>query len=154
MNDRPLCTACSRQPRGQAAKKPGPVPADFGIPSRFRVYMRTAFVLLLLGACGLVLWEAAGLSLRLTFAEDQTEQFEECRARALRSDAAEAAACLKFIVNYHPSGTKQTPGSRLDRLVERERSRAVRDVIAHLRAQTGLDLGDDPEGWVRRFAGE
>jgi hypothetical protein len=154
MNERPLCTVCSRQSLEQAARKSGPVPADLGVAGRHRLYMRTAFVLLLLGAAGWVLWAAAGLSLRLTFAEEQTERFEEYRSRALRSDVAEAAGCLKFIVNHYPSGTKQKPGSRLDRMVERVRSRAVRDVIAHLRAKTGMDLSDDPEGWLKRFAEE
>lgn len=94
----------------------------------------------------------APLKLRLAFASEQTQIFEDMRTKALKSGVAEAAGCLEYVANYYPSGTKQVTGSRLDRMVERERAAAVRDIIAHLREQTGGDLGDAPEAWVEKYA--
>ena len=94
----------------------------------------------------------APLKLRLAFASEQTQIFEEMRTKALKSSVAEAAGCLEYVANYYPSGTKQVTGSRLDRMVERERATAVRDIIAYLRRQTSSDLGDAPEPWVEKYA--
>jgi hypothetical protein len=74
------------------------------------------------------------------------------RVQALQSDAAGAAGCLGYVVGYYPTGTKQTTGSRLDRIVERERTIAERDIIAYLRAKTGEDLGLNPEVWIGKYA--
>lgn len=35
--------------------------------------------------------------------------------------------------------------------VERERKGAVREIIAHLRSQTGKDLGDNPTRWILEY---
>ena len=94
----------------------------------------------------------APLKLRLAFASEQTQIFDEMRTKALKSGVAEAAGCLEYVANYYPSGTKQVTGSRLDRMVERERAAAVRDIIACLRKQTASDLGDAPEAWVDKYA--
>jgi hypothetical protein len=94
----------------------------------------------------------APLHLRLAFASEQTQIFEEMRTKALKSGVAEAAGCLEYVTAYYPSGTKQVTGSRLDRIVERERAAAVRDIIAYLRKQTTSDLGDAPEPWVEKYA--
>src|SRR5262245_45870742 len=103
-------------------------------------------------AGGGLAWELMLLRLRVALADEQTAIFEQMRAQALRSGPAEAAGCLDYAVNYYPSGTKQEAGSRLDRVVERHRVSAVRDIIAHLRSKTGQDHGDDPRAWVERFA--
>ena len=50
----------------------------------------------------------------------------------------------------YPSGTKQETGSRLDRIVERERGVAVRDIVAHLRTKTGEDL-ESSEAWIQKY---
>jgi hypothetical protein len=97
-------------------------------------------------------WKYARQHLEVAFAAEQTEIYEEMRARALQSDPAGAASSLEYAVRYYPSGTKQRTGSHLDRIVERERARAVRDIVAHLRQKTGQDLGEDPEKWIERFA--
>jgi len=94
----------------------------------------------------------APLEMRLVFASEQTQIFEEMRAKALKSGVAEAAGCLEYVANYYPSGTKQVTGARLDRMVERERAAAVRDIIAYLRKQTASDLGDAPQAWVEKYA--
>jgi hypothetical protein len=36
-------------------------------------------------------------------------------------------------------------------MVERERALAVRDIISHLRAKTGQDLGENPETWIQKY---
>jgi hypothetical protein len=120
----------------------------------FRQLSITLTVLVILFA-GLCVWQGWGflwLRLHLSFASDQTEIFQEMRDRALRSDVAEAAGCLDYTVNYYPSGTKQEAGSQLDRIVERQRAWAIRDIINYLRFKTGQDLGDDPAVWIRQFA--
>ena len=105
---------------------------------------------IVVGVCGWGLY--LPLSLRVSFAEDQTRIFDDMRSQALAGDATEAARCLQYIVGYYPSGTKQTPASRLDRIVERSRAHATADIIAHLRARTGSDLGPNAEPWIRRYA--
>ena len=50
------------------------------------------------------------------------------------------------------TGSKQIQGSRLDSLVERERSNAVQIIISYLRTKTGEDLGNDPEKWIEKYA--
>jgi hypothetical protein len=92
--------------------------------------------------------ESAVARLRIAFAEDQTYIFEEIRTKAAQANPAEAANCLGYVLNYYPSGTKQASGSPLDRIVERARRSAVREIIAILRAKTRRDFGDDPQRWV------
>ncbi len=93
-------------------------------------------------------WQHLRLSIRVAFADEQTEIFDTMRSQALAGDATEAARCLQYVVSYYPSGTKQVPASRLDRIVERSRARATADIIAHLRATTATDLGVMPEPWI------
>ena len=120
-------------------------------------YKRLTIVLALL--CALLAFVSvalfigyAPLKLRLAFASEQVHIFDEMRDKALRSDASGAAGCLEYVVNYYPSGTKQEPGSRLDRMVEGARGQAVREILAYLRAKTGEDLGTDPESWIKKYA--
>jgi hypothetical protein len=101
---------------------------------------------------GWLFWSYGWLKVRVAFASEQTQIFDEMRTRALQSDAAEAASCLEYVVGYYPSGSKQETGSRLDRMVERERTLAARDIIAHLRTKTGEDLGATPETWIQKYA--
>ena len=108
-----------------------------------------SLVLLLL--CGLMFWSYGWLTIRVAMADEQTKIFDEMRVRALQTDAAGAASCLQYVVGYYPSGSKQETGSRLDRMVERERAFAVRDIIAHLRIKTGEDLGQSPEAWMQKY---
>jgi hypothetical protein len=70
----------------------------------------------------------------------------------LQSDVANAASDLEYVVGYYPSGSKQEAGSRLDRIVERQRSLAAGAVIAHLRVKTGEDLGENPDPWIQKYA--
>jgi hypothetical protein len=59
---------------------------------------------------------------------------------------------LAYAVGYYPSGTKQETGSRLDRMVEQARTVAIYEIVAHLRARTGEDLGAGPEVWIQKYA--
>ena len=108
--------------------------------------------LFVFSACLLV--RHAVQSIRIAFAEDMTDIFAEMRTRALQGNVGEAIRCLDYVVNYYPSGTKLPTGSRLDRIVERERAQAVKDIVARLRRLTGEDLGDDPARWTQEFAGQ
>jgi len=101
---------------------------------------------------GCLFWSYGWLKVRVTFASEQTQIFEEMRTQALQSDATGAAGCLEYVVGYYPSGSKQETGSRLDRMVERERALAVRDIVAYLRTKTGQDLGESPEAWIQKYA--
>jgi hypothetical protein len=42
-------------------------------------------------------------------------------------------------------------GSRLDRIVERERALAMQEILDDLRAKTGEDLGGNPESWIQKY---
>jgi len=87
------------------------------------------------------------------FADEQTAMFDQMRERSLRANnAIEIVGYLDYATHYYPSGTKQEKGSPLDEIVERGRRSAIRDIIAHLRTQTGRDLGDDPDLWIAEFA--
>jgi hypothetical protein len=108
-------------------------------------------VVLLVATCKL-LWDLASVHARVAFASEQTEIFEEQRRVALAADPFGAASQLEYIVGYYPTGTKQIPGSRLDKVVERQRAQAVHDIIAYLRTKTGEDLGDDPQKWIQKYA--
>ena len=102
--------------------------------------------------CGSLFWSHGWLTIRVAFASEQTQIFDEMRTKALQSDAAGAAGFLEYVVDYYPSGTKQQTGSKLDRMVERERTLAERDIIAYLRTKTGQDLGESPEAWIQKYA--
>ncbi|MEO2089330.1 MAG: hypothetical protein ABGY75_07515 [Gemmataceae bacterium] len=91
------------------------------------------------------------LEIQVALAAEQTQIIDECRGRALQSEVADAVGYMEYAIHYYPSGTKQEHGSRLDRIVERQRASAVRDIITHLRAKSGQDLGDDPQAWISQF---
>ena len=119
-------------------------------------YKRLAIVLSaiclgLLVLYGCLYWSYGWLKIRVAFASEQTHIFDEMRIRALQSDPTGAAGCLEYVVNYYPSGTKQEAGSRLDGMVERERTIAIRVILAYLRTKTGENLGENPDVWIQRF---
>ncbi len=106
----------------------------------------------------LLVWtfgDSAVLRLRLAMAEGDTgihaEMVKEAR---LTKDPKRAAECLRYLIWYYPSGSKQVTGSKLDRIVERCRTSSALAIIAHMRAITGKDLGDKPEPWIEQFASQ
>ena len=100
---------------------------------------------------GWLFWSHGWLTIRVAWASEQTQIFEDMRTKALQSDAGEAVVCLQYVIWYYPSGSKQEAGSRLDRMVERERARAAQDIIAYLRTKAGEDLGENPEAWIQKY---
>lgn len=102
--------------------------------------------------CCYLIWNYGMLKIQVAFASEQTQIFEAMRVKSETSDVEEAASCLRYVVYYYPSGTKQKTGSQLDLIVERERALVVKDIIADLRVKTGKDLGDDPEAWIQKYA--
>jgi hypothetical protein len=120
-------------------------------------YKRLVIVLSIVCVCLLVMfgslfWTQIRFQWHVGCAIDQTWIFDEMRIKALQGDVADAAGCLEYVVRYYPSGTKQETGSQLDRVVERDRALAVRDIIVYLRTKTGEDLGDNPEAWIKKYA--
>jgi hypothetical protein len=91
------------------------------------------------------------LSLSIAFAEEQVSIFDGCLETALKSEPSKAVAQLHYVRDYYTSGSKQTAGSPLDRVVESHRAGVMREIIAHLRLKTGVDLGNDPQAWIDRF---
>ena len=117
---------------------------------RLTIFLGVSFAgLLVLFSC--LFWSYGWLKVQVAFASEQTEIFDEMRTRAIQGDATNAVNCLQYVVNYYPSGSKQETGSRLDRIVERERTLAERDIIAHLRIKTGEDLGTNSEAWIQKY---
>jgi len=125
-------------------------PENSSTHKRFTIVGVLAFGLLIV--CGLLFWNYASLKIRVALASGQTQIFDEMRTKALQSDARGAADCLQYVVNYYPSGSKQETGSRLDRMVEQARTFAEAEIIAHLRAKTGEDLGPTPDAWIHKYA--
>ena len=105
----------------------------------------------LLVLCATLFWNMGWLTIRVAWASEQTGIFDEMRTQALQSDPVDGVRCLDYVVGYYPSGSKQTTGSRLDRMVERERALAARDIVAYLRTKTGEDLGESPEPWIAKY---
>ncbi|MCC6796954.1 MAG: hypothetical protein IT366_17680 [Candidatus Hydrogenedentes bacterium] len=107
--------------------------------------------LALVGVAGYFFVRWADQIVGVEFAEDQTRIFEEMRRQSRDMTGPEAVNSLNYVVTYYPSGSKQRPGSKLDRIVERARASAIREIIAALRVKTGKDLGDDPAVWIRAY---
>jgi uncharacterized protein YijF (DUF1287 family) len=105
-----------------------------------------AFAAILLSFAFCVLRDAMS-SIQIAFAEDQTAIFDLMRRQTQESADADVSY-LEYTLWYYPSGTKQTKGSALDRVVERARQSAVREIIAELRSRTNKDFGDDPRRWI------
>jgi hypothetical protein len=87
------------------------------------------------------------VGLQIAFADEQTAIFERMRRLTAESEIADAGY-LGYALSYYPSGTKQAEGSALDRVVERARQSAAREIIAILRLRTAKDFGDEPRRWI------
>lgn len=62
-------------------------------------------------------------------------------------------ACAELYWMWNPSGSSASK-DLLWRLVAAEREWARRDIIRHLRACTGRDLGDDARAWILEYGSE
>ncbi len=84
----------------------------------------------------------------IRFARDIVWSIHAARELALKSEPRAAALALQRI--EESAGPKfQNP---IADFVDRERRRAITDIISYLRTKTGQDLGSDPEVWVERYA--
>jgi hypothetical protein len=120
----------------------------------------SAAIVVLLAVILVQFLQYGSTTIRIAFAAEQTETFEQMVAKASTSlrqsppDTRGAVGCLRYARWYYPSGTKQTEGSRLDQIVERCRGLAEARIIQMLREATGKDLGDDAEHWISMFGDE
>jgi hypothetical protein len=90
--------------------------------------------------------EAGFLRANFRYGHDIITMFEADRDLALKSDVTNAVERLYKL--QAPTRPFENPAARF---VERERQRAVRDVIAYLRLKTGQDFGDEPEPWILAY---
>jgi hypothetical protein len=119
-------------------------------------YKRTAIALgilcLVLLACfGVVFWNYGLQKTEVALAEEQTRIFEAMRVKAMEGDSVVAVECLEYVVHYYPSGTKQRIGSRLDRVVDRNRALTEQAIITSLRHKTHEDLGTNSALWIQKY---
>lgn len=98
----------------------------------------------------LLYWALAGLSvlcialfihvalieLRISFATDQVEMFHSLTIESHENTEESIKQREEYIIGYYPSGTKQQPGSKLDKVVENARKLSLK-CIAYERRQTG-----------------
>jgi|SRR5580765_7515213 len=105
----------------------------------------------------------------------QAEVIEQYRTSGLHgATPSVTASCIKHITEFQipawSAGSVGQPGSvgskyfasapqrtryyvtQLKRMVERERTAAIGDLITFLRSKTGRDLGDDPQKWIQEYA--
>lgn len=92
----------------------------------------------------------AELMIRVGMAEEQTAVFENMRQMAEESEGREVDY-LDYALWYYQSGSKQIPGSLLDRMVERARQSSVREILSILKKRTGKDFGEDPQVWMEEL---
>lgn len=82
---------------------------------------------------------------------EQSEIFLEVYSDCLDGDVLQNANRLRYIANYYPAGTKHMAGTMPSRIVESARKLAMAAIICDLRHKTEINLGDDPELWIKRF---
>ncbi len=129
----------------------------FTLRCGFQMHQSTIlFAAVVLILCVVVVWQFVDRgwsSIQLALADEQTEIFDDMVAKASKSlaesppDVQGALGYLQYAHFYYPSGTKQTKGSRLDRIVERCRSLAEMRIIQMLRDATGKDLVGQRHFW-------
>ncbi len=74
-------------------------------------------------------WEYLDIRIRSALAEEQTQFFDEMVQQGFqRKTGEEIAADIEAVRFYYPSGSKQRAGSHLDRMVERARTHAIREL--------------------------
>jgi uncharacterized protein YijF (DUF1287 family) len=118
-----------------------------------RRWMVAAAVVVILLGFGFCLISQARTGMQIAFADEQTAIFDEMRRQTGEAVAVDVTY-LEYALWYYPSGTKQTNGSGLDRVVERARQCAVREIMEILRSRTRKDFGDDPRRWIEGLRAE
>lgn len=67
-----------------------------------------------------------------------------------RLDKMSVNECLGLLQVY-PHASLASSDPFLNKILERERARIIRDIIESLRKKTGEDLGDEPEKWIHNY---
>jgi hypothetical protein len=115
-------------------------------------------IVFLLTLTGLFIWMGGRQVVtiaHIALADEQTAIFEDMvnQASKVLSDSPpnvrQAVEYLQYAHHYYPSGTKQTTGTRLDRIVERCRNSSEQRIIELLRRAGAKDCGTDPEDWIK-----
>lgn len=120
-------------------------------------FIVTILFLVLFGLLSWIATDHAFTLVHIALADEQTEIFEDMVTKASvvlsteQPDVAKAVDYLEYAHCYYPSGTKQEPGSRLDRIVERSRALSEKLIVDMLRKTAGKDLGDKPEIWIEEY---
>lgn len=91
-------------------------------------------------------YQSGKASVQAAFAEEQVRIFYAMRDKAGSSSPVQAVEALEYAAYYYPSGTKQTAGSRLDRLVEAVRVDVCRQIMGELTIKTGQQI-ETVDGW-------
>jgi hypothetical protein len=146
-------------------------------PKKTTIWL-TALSIVVFSLCWKVYQDNRKHRVLCAFVQDLTthaEVVEQYREGGLNgATPAVTAKCLKHAVEFQipewSSGSVDQPESvgsklfatapqstrhyvtQLQRMVARERTAAIRDLIAHLRTTTGQNLGDDPQKWINEFA--
>ena len=84
----------------------------------------------------------------IRYGRDIARSFRDRRDSAITRGVTEAASELYSLQTPPGSEPFQNPVADF---VERERRRAIADIITFLRAKTGKDLGDAPDPWIREY---
>jgi len=99
-------------------------------------------------ACGALAIYVACLQIAATYASKEVKGLQRWRDLALQSDVSKAAEALAWVSHDRPSGSE----APLEQIRSIQWTNASRDIINHLRAKTGEDLGGDPQPWVEKYA--
>ena len=85
-------------------------------------------------------WDYLDIRIRVAMAEDQTQFFDEVVQVSVQEKSVDKILSgIEAIKIYYPSGSKQRPGSHLDRMVERARTNAIsklQELTARQRAES------------------
>lgn len=100
-----------------------------------------------LAVCVIIIaWQYVSIvnyEIRLAFALDQVEIFHEFVNRTTPGDQRSSESLAEAVRNYYPSGTKQTSGSQIDRIVETSRQCAL-DAIMKMASCDANDADGEP----------
>jgi hypothetical protein len=110
-------------------------------------------IILLVGNISCTGLKQSRIQNELRHARDKVEWFDRMRAGATNSDLRTAARCLyEVTVMQNRTNASLYQHSVLEFFIERERQRAVKDIIAALRDRTRDNLGSDPIKWIEEYS--
>jgi len=127
-------------------------------PSRCKIWIAglATICAALLVVTTYVLVRPPGRDANLRYAFDIVESFGDKAAAASKSNTSEACDIL-WQLHFPSFDWPEKPHpfhGAVDNLVERQRRRAVAEVIRYLRQKTGDDLGTDPEKWLLKYGSQ